>query len=261
MIIFIFFWISLLVQPELVTAAIIPIKSLSRKNNYFLVEVMIKKVGKTRMLVDTGAKSSYLAKWVADYRKIPTTKDEKGQRFVQNLSLRLGTYSFKKRRFRVIKVPVSYREKNIGGVINPQLFFKGKKFILDMPQKKIFLGKIVDSELDSKTEVGGFYTRNCQGQSGKFIVNAKVNGTPGEFYLDTGGVSNYLSKNFIKKIKGSKNRKFWNLKIGKSELKQKFRVINIISSCKKADGRLGNQFLKKYSIYFSSDRSFVRILN
>lgn len=267
-------------------AAVEPIEIVPlEKLPFSLIEVELKGHGKTRMIVDTGASETVLANWFADERKVKMKAEEaEGEdsgaktfkmRKAESGELKVGDNVRNFSGFYVVPVPAEFKLGDIGGIFSPQTYFEDQTVLLDFPGKKILGGKFSSKWVRGKRKIERIPIRACSlDTTTKYLVDLSINGVPGSFYLDTGGIRSAITRDFKAKLTvlgpglkaqregvGSKRdvERFEGLKLAMGSINKKI-VADVEPdrvACRNADGKLGNDFLGRYALLLDKKRKSI----
>jgi hypothetical protein len=257
------------------------------KMPFSLVEVKIKGHGTTKMIVDTGASETVLADWfVKDSRlpylpRIEEGSDSGGEKFKAVKSapatLQVGRRSEELDGMYVIPTPKEFKELGIGGIFSPQTFFDKETFMLDFPSNRILSGKYSRKWVRGKRKIENIKIEPCSIDiQDKYVMKAMINGVPGSFYIDTGGVRSAITKSFKAKLGSVQTTRSQRMGVGSVRETERIEDLtlklgknvrkNIVAdvepervACPFADGKLGNDFLKHYSLLFDKKRKSITL--
>jgi hypothetical protein len=249
---------------------------------FFTVTAVVGSYGKTQLLVDTGASETVLADWFVKEQNIPLLADtvngtdsggagfEAAKTTAAAIALSSG-FTGASGPLVVVPTPPVFKQLGIGGIFSPQSFFGGKAVFLDFPGKTVFAGAAAEAAVKGRTPVEVVTLSPCsQEMPDKYLLAAFLNGVPVRLYIDTGGRSAAITREFSVKLglKGGVTKD----RAGAASRRKVVRLngvglkIGVISSaipvdveprgvsCPEAQGKLGNDFFLQYGLLLNAER-------
>jgi hypothetical protein len=254
---------------------------------HFLIRVGINGQPEQHWIVDTGASNSVISR---DYAKniglelprkpVIVSGNDSGGRTVHLEEIRVQSVSVDGKPNNTFDLwmmdfPKTLQDLKIVGILSPQSAFAKQAFLIDGLGRKLYAGEFADRILHERAFVSRHRAFPCENHPtyDTYMIEAKIEGIEGKFYLDTGGGLGALNPGFAKKFGKKKGEVFSRTGMGGDRQvtnlsNLKFESGGLIAlltmsvepnsvSCDRADGKLGNDFLGRLGLYFSSDRSEV----
>jgi predicted aspartyl protease len=248
---------------------------------HFVVETRVNGESPTLWILDTGAQASVVSQSYATRLKLQTEEmdiatDSGGydtpapQTTLRTLEV--GAHKRSNVEAYILPLPGGIEEEGIMGVLSPQSFFSDLPFFIDGPSKLLLADKEADQAVTHRQRISTHMLFPCEGipVHDTYMIEGTFNEIPGRFYLDTGGSRAALNPNYAAKLGNLRTTKDMRAGVASSRVVKRIERLSFSAgalqgeisadiepksvSCKAADGKLGNDFLGQFGLYFSRDR-------